>query len=132
MLGAPHRGDVRVSGSAVARDGYGRLVARRLSGWTRDYLRKAALADCGCVILGVFVAAQLRFGNDVTATYVALSIALPVLWLITLGLTGGYDARFIGTGSDEFRLELPGVSAPLDGRSNASTSPEKIAGCSSV
>jgi exopolysaccharide biosynthesis polyprenyl glycosylphosphotransferase len=100
-----------VSSSAVARDRYGRLVARRLSSWTRDYLRKAALADLGCAVLGVFAAAQLRFGNDVTATYAALSIALPALWLVTLWLTGGYDARFIGTGSDEFRKVLnAGVS----------------------
>jgi exopolysaccharide biosynthesis polyprenyl glycosylphosphotransferase len=95
-----------VSSSAIARDGYGPLVARRPSSWTRDYLRKAALADFGCAILGVFVAAQLRFGNDVTATYVALSLALPVLWLGALWLTGGYDVRFIGTGSDEFRKVL--------------------------
>jgi exopolysaccharide biosynthesis polyprenyl glycosylphosphotransferase len=100
-----------VSSSAVARDRHGRLVARRLSSWTRDYLRKAALADFGSAILGVFVAAQLRFGYNVTATYVALSIALPVLWVITLLLTGGYDARYIGTGSDEFRKVLnAGVS----------------------
>jgi exopolysaccharide biosynthesis polyprenyl glycosylphosphotransferase len=95
-----------VSNSAVAQDGYGRLVARRASSWTREYLRKAALADFGCAILGVFVAAQLRFGNDVTATYVALSLALPVLWLAALWLAGGYDVRFIGTGSDEFRKVL--------------------------
>jgi exopolysaccharide biosynthesis polyprenyl glycosylphosphotransferase len=95
-----------VSNSAVARTGYGRLTARRLSSWTRDYLRKAALADFGCAILGVFVAAQLRFGNDVTPTYVALSLALPVLWLAALWLAGGYDVRFIGTGSDEFRKVL--------------------------
>ena len=95
-----------VSNSAVARNGYGRLAARRLSSWTRDYLRKAALADFGCAILGVFVAAQLRFGNDVTGAYVALSLALPVLWLAALWLAGGYDVRFIGTGSDEFRKVL--------------------------
>jgi exopolysaccharide biosynthesis polyprenyl glycosylphosphotransferase len=95
-----------VSNSAIARDGYGPLVARRPSSWTRDYLRKAALADFGCAILGVFVAAQLRFGNDVTATYVALSLALPVFWLGSLWLAGGYDVRFIGTGSDEFRKVL--------------------------
>jgi exopolysaccharide biosynthesis polyprenyl glycosylphosphotransferase len=95
-----------VSNSAVARNGYGRLAARRLSSWTRDYLRKAALADFGCAILGVFVAAQLRFGNDVTGAYVALSLALPVLWLAALWLAGGYDPRFIGTGSDEFRKVL--------------------------
>ncbi|HJY60418.1 MAG TPA: sugar transferase [Streptosporangiaceae bacterium] len=95
-----------MSNSAVARNGYGRLAARRLSSWTRDYLRKAALADFGCAILGVFVAAQLRFGNDVTGAYVALSLALPVLWLAALWLAGGYDPRFIGTGSDEFRKVL--------------------------
>jgi exopolysaccharide biosynthesis polyprenyl glycosylphosphotransferase len=95
-----------VSNSAVARNGYGRLAARRLSSWTRDYLRKAALADFGCAILGVFVAAQLRFGNDVTGAYVALSLALPLLWLAALWLAGGYDPRFIGTGSDEFRKVL--------------------------
>ena len=95
-----------MSNSAVARNGYGRLAARRLSSWTRDYLRKAALADFGCAILGVFVAAQLRFGNDVTGAYVALSLALPVLWLAALWLAGGYDVRFIGTGSDEFRKVL--------------------------
>jgi exopolysaccharide biosynthesis polyprenyl glycosylphosphotransferase len=99
-------------GYVTARGGYDRLSAGRLSvGWTKDYLRKAALADLGCAIAGVFLAAQIRFGDNVTQTYVALSLALPVLWLITLLLAGGYDARFIGTGSDEFRKVLSaGVS----------------------
>ena len=36
---------------------------------------------------------------------------MPVLWLIALALAGGYDVRFIGTGSDEFRRVLnAGVS----------------------
>ncbi len=38
--------------------------------------------------------------------YVALSLALPLLWLAAVGLAGGYDVRFIGTGSDEFRKIL--------------------------
>src|SRR5205085_6737950 len=60
---------------------------------------------------GVFLAAQARFGSNVTSAYLALSLALPVLWIITLLLAGGYDARFIGTGSDEFRKMLTaGVS----------------------
>jgi exopolysaccharide biosynthesis polyprenyl glycosylphosphotransferase len=69
-------------------------------------LRTAALADFGCVIIGVFMAAQLRFGNEVTSAYVALSLALPVLWLMALWIAGAYDVRFIGTGSDEFRKIL--------------------------
>jgi hypothetical protein len=42
-----------MSGAAIGRDGYEHVVARRLSRWTRDYLRKAALADLGCVVLGI-------------------------------------------------------------------------------
>jgi len=95
-----------MSGYAAVRGLPHHQAMRRLSGWMRDYLRRAALADFGCAIVGVFAAAQLRFGNDVTATYIALSLALPVLWLAALWLAGGYDVRFIGTGSDEFRKVL--------------------------
>jgi exopolysaccharide biosynthesis polyprenyl glycosylphosphotransferase len=86
-------------------------TARRLSSWTRYYQREVALADLSCGVVGVFMAAQLRFGNGVTSTYLALSLALPVLWIIALSLAGAYDVRFIGTGSDEFRKVLAaGVS----------------------
>jgi exopolysaccharide biosynthesis polyprenyl glycosylphosphotransferase len=70
-----------------------------------------ALADLGCGALGVFMAAQVRFGSNVTPMYLALSLALPVLWVAALWLAGAYDARFIGTGSDEYRKVLnAGVS----------------------
>ena len=46
---------------------YERRAARRLSTWTREYLRNAALADFGCAVVGVFIAAQIRFGNEVTS-----------------------------------------------------------------
>lgn len=95
-----------MSGFAVARSRYDRQTVRRVAGWERYYLRKAALADFCCAIVGVFAAAQLRFGNEVTSTYLALSLALPVLWLAAVWLAGGYDVRFIGTGSDEFRKVL--------------------------
>ena len=88
-----------------------RRAVRRLSIWTKDYLREVAFADLGCAVVGVFIAAQLRFGNHLTATYLALSLALPVLWIAALWLAGAYDVRFIGTGSDEFRKILnAGVS----------------------
>jgi len=81
-------------------------AARRLSTWSRDYLREVALADLACGVVGVFIAAQLRFGSNVTSMYLALSLALPVLWVAALWLAGAYDVRFIGTGSDEFRKVL--------------------------
>jgi len=88
-----------------------RRTPRRPSSWTRDYLRKVALADFGCAVVGVFIAAQVRFGSNVTPMYLGLSLALPLLWIAALWLTGAYDARFIGTGSDEYRRVLnAGVS----------------------
>ena len=77
-----------------------------MSNWTKDYLHKAAAVDLGCAEAGVLVAAQLRFGNGVTRSYLVLSLALPVLWVAALWLAGAYDTRFIGTGSDEFRKVL--------------------------
>jgi exopolysaccharide biosynthesis polyprenyl glycosylphosphotransferase len=98
-------------GVAATGDRIERRAARRLSTWTRDYLRQVALADLGCAVVGVFIAAQVRFGSDVTAMYLGLSLALPVLWIVALWLAGAYDVRFIGTGSDEYRKVLnAGVS----------------------
>ncbi len=95
-----------MSGFAITRESYRRQSVRRSSSWAKDYLRKAAVVDLGCAILGVFTAVQVRFGNDVTGTYIALSLALPVLWIAALWLAGGYDVRFVGLGSDEFRKVL--------------------------
>ena len=97
-------------GIATSSGRYERRTAR-VSAWTRDYLREVALADLGCAVVGVFMAAQIRFGSNVTSTYLALSLSLPVLWIGALWLAGAYDVRFIGTGSDEYRKVLnAGVS----------------------
>ncbi|HSZ31026.1 MAG TPA: hypothetical protein VK784_14890, partial [Pseudonocardiaceae bacterium] len=93
-------------GITATRGRYDRQAAKRVTDWPKDYLRRAAVADLGCATLAVFFAAQLRFGSEVTRTYLGLSLALPVLWVAALWLAGGYDGRFIGTGSDEFRKVL--------------------------
>jgi exopolysaccharide biosynthesis polyprenyl glycosylphosphotransferase len=95
-----------MSSNIAVRSRHERPTVRHISAWEREYLRRAALADLGCAVIGVFMAVQLRFGDHVTAIYVALSLALPVLWVAALGLAGGYDVRFIGTGSDEYRKVL--------------------------
>ena len=109
--GAVHGGSVRMFGVAATSGKIERRAPRRLSSWTKGYLRGVALADLGCAVLGVFTAAQARFGSNVTSMYLALSLAMPVLWLVALWLAGAYDTRFIGTGSDEYRKVLnAGVS----------------------
>ena len=95
-----------MSDFVAVRSRYEDRTAGRTSTWAREYLRWVAVADFGCAVIGVLVAVQLRFGSHLTWTYVALSLGLPLIWPAAVGLAGGYDARFIGTGSDEFRKVL--------------------------
>ena len=83
-----------------------RRATLRSNAWLADYLRWLVIADFGCATAGTFVAVQLRFARGVGGAYIGLSLALPIIWLAALWLAGGYDARFIGTGSDEFRKVL--------------------------
>jgi exopolysaccharide biosynthesis polyprenyl glycosylphosphotransferase len=102
----PAGGSVRVFGIATESERYERQAVKRQSVWLRDYLRTAFFVDLGCAVVGVFLAAQIRFGDKVDGTYLALSLTLPVLWVAAVWLADGYDVRFIGTGSDEFRKVL--------------------------
>jgi hypothetical protein len=71
-----------MSGYVVVRDRYGRRTTSNASTWAKDYLRRLALADLGCAVVGVFAVVRLRFGNDVTGLCIALGFTLPVLWLM--------------------------------------------------
>jgi exopolysaccharide biosynthesis polyprenyl glycosylphosphotransferase len=74
-------------------------------------LRQAFLLDIASGFLTSAAALGLRFGGHITSQYAALSLAFPILWVSSLLLSGAYDQRFIGTGSDEFRKVLnAGVS----------------------
>jgi exopolysaccharide biosynthesis polyprenyl glycosylphosphotransferase len=100
-----------MSGYAIVRGGYGKAASARVGSWIRGYLRCAVVADFLCGAVAVIGASQLRFGDGETSFYIGLSVALPLLWVAALSLAGGYDVRFIGNGSDEFRKVLnAGVS----------------------
>ncbi len=76
--------------------------------WASGYLRRAALADWTCALAAGAVAARVRFGGQayLPITYLSLTCGLPVAWWMSMLLAGGYDTRFIGLGSDEFRRIL--------------------------
>jgi exopolysaccharide biosynthesis polyprenyl glycosylphosphotransferase len=52
------------------------------------------------------VALQVRFDWHLGVEYVLCSVIVPLLWVVTLSLSGAYNVRCIGTGSDEFRKVL--------------------------
>jgi exopolysaccharide biosynthesis polyprenyl glycosylphosphotransferase len=76
--------------------------------WTSAYRRQAALADWTCALAAGVVAARVRFGAPayLPLTYLSLTCGLPLVWWMSVLLAGGYDTRFIGLGSDEFRRIL--------------------------
>jgi exopolysaccharide biosynthesis polyprenyl glycosylphosphotransferase len=70
------------------------------------YISLARGADCACALAAGLLAYQARFFDErghAVAAYLAISLILPLFWLLSVALAGGYDPRFIGVGSDEFR-----------------------------
>ncbi len=88
-----------------------RLAARDPAAWTSAYLRKAAVADVACALVaGVLALAaydvHYHSWTHQAAAYLAFTAVLPILWWASVAVAGGYDSRFIGVGSDEFRRVL--------------------------
>jgi len=98
-----------LSGSWRTERAVARLATQSRASWTSSYLRQAVAADAICGLAAGLLALGIRFGplSDRDAgPYLLFSIMLPVLWLVAVGLAGGYDERFIGLGPDEFRRVL--------------------------
>jgi len=111
-MGASVAGHTAVTGRRADRV-VARLAAQNPAVWTSAYLRRAIAADALCALAGGLLALKLRFdgGGHPPGLYLALSLSLPLIWLCVVALAGGYDSRFIGVGTDEFRRVLhAGVS----------------------
>jgi exopolysaccharide biosynthesis polyprenyl glycosylphosphotransferase len=103
------KGDtVSVIDPTVVSDRRSPLAAREPVTWTRSYLRWAALTDAACGLLAGGLAVYVRFAGQghLPASYVGFALVLPALWCASVALSGGYESRFIGAGSDEFRRVL--------------------------
>lgn len=100
-------GQTAISGHREARPSPVPLAAQPAS-WMRRYQRHAVLADGACALAAGMLAFEFRFGHNGHRAdiYLLLSVALPTFWLVAVGLADGYDSRFIGVGSDEFRRVL--------------------------
>ena len=72
----------------------------------RTYVRHIAITDFSVAVVAVIAAVGVRFGSRPNGRYLALSLALPLLWISVLRIFGGYERRFLGVGPDEFRRVL--------------------------
>jgi exopolysaccharide biosynthesis polyprenyl glycosylphosphotransferase len=90
-------------------EGLGVRIARHPASWETRYLWQTFSTDLGCGLVAGLLAFTVRFGgssNDGLWIYLVASFVMPLLWVSCVGLAGGYDPRFIGVGSDEFRRVL--------------------------
>jgi exopolysaccharide biosynthesis polyprenyl glycosylphosphotransferase len=73
--------------------------------WQSSYIRSAILVDALCALMTGALAVEVRFASPYyrPAEYLAITLSLPLMWIAAVALAGGYDSRFIGVGSDEFR-----------------------------
>jgi exopolysaccharide biosynthesis polyprenyl glycosylphosphotransferase len=97
----------RAADAAEHRELRGRPFAPGAFAWISAYRRRAVVIDFGSALAAGAFAAHARFAQgDLPTECLALTCALPLLWCTAVVLAGGYDARFIGLGSDEFRRIL--------------------------
>jgi exopolysaccharide biosynthesis polyprenyl glycosylphosphotransferase len=72
-----------------------------------SYQRKAMAIDGLCALLAGLLAYCVRLGDLSSARmYLLASCLMPIAWLAIVAMVDGYDPRFIGVGSDEFRRVL--------------------------
>ncbi|WP_017540700.1 sugar transferase [Nocardiopsis halophila] len=87
-----------------------RRVERAPAAWVRGYTRGLVALDAAAAGTAGTVTHQLHFQGEVhtpaAAAHAGLSLALPVLWVVSAALAGGYARRFLGVGTEEFRRVL--------------------------
>ena len=74
--------------------------------WFKPYRRALVGLDLLAAVVASALTYQLRFGGSGPKTpygYLAISLVLPLLWVIVLAGNRGYDVVTLGAGADEFR-----------------------------
>jgi exopolysaccharide biosynthesis polyprenyl glycosylphosphotransferase len=76
--------------------------------WKNRYRAMAALTDAVCALLAGMLAFEIRYHARVEPPpeYLAITGALPPVWLMSVALAGGYDSRWVASGVEEFRRIL--------------------------
>ena len=76
--------------------------------WLQRYIRVLALVDLGAVLVASGAALLLRFGTmeaslRIGTPYPVVAVLLSLLWVGVLALSRCYEARFLGTGPEEYQ-----------------------------
>jgi exopolysaccharide biosynthesis polyprenyl glycosylphosphotransferase len=76
-------------------------------GWRRRLLRKLVLLDLIAAVVAGLAAITVRYDGGAIylsgIDYRVLALAVAPIWVLVLGLSGAYESRILGAGSEEFR-----------------------------
>ena len=93
----------------VAEEGPARSVTvateppSRAGAWSRRYRRAAVGLDLGGAALAGALGYFSRFGDMPARQYALASLAVPLMWACAVALAHGYESRFLGVSSEEYR-----------------------------
>ena len=72
-------------------------------GWLLEFRRKVLLVDLSVAVMVVVLANSFRFGNNLSWRYFVLSAMVLPSWIMALYMAHGYERRFLGVGTEEYR-----------------------------
>jgi len=80
-----------------------KLAPRSAPAWQSRLVRTIVVTDFLAAFIAGVAAAVFRFGEHAPVAYVLGAVIFPFTWVLANSLTRSYEARFLGTGSEEFR-----------------------------
>ena len=108
VVPTPRSGNAIASANPVAMRGAGASTA----GWQSTYARWLALTDLIAIVAAVGIAQWIRFGSAPSGgalpllrnvTYLEVSAAIALGWMVALTINGARSTRVIGSGVEEYR-----------------------------
>ena len=110
IQGEPAVPPARTKGGSQRRERLGSFHVRSLPGteaWSRSYVVGLVGLDLFAAFMAALSGTIVRFHGSLTAEtttpYLLLSLALPPVWIAFVRLGGGYERRFLGIGTEEYR-----------------------------
>ncbi len=79
--------------------------------WSRRYRRAAVGLDVGGAALAAALGYFTRFGDVPAQHYALASLAVPLAWASAVALAQGYQSRFLGASSEEYRAVTRAAAA---------------------
>jgi exopolysaccharide biosynthesis polyprenyl glycosylphosphotransferase len=90
------------TGPRVERAVHVALAPRGTAQWQRTLVRNLVVLDLLAAAVAGLLALLVRFGTGATAIYLLVTLAAPVVWVLSCASVRAYEQRFLGTGSEEF------------------------------